>query len=101
MGDTATELTDGLQLLRLEQRFAGYLQFPLGLGRFADVAGDLGKPQDRPGFTADRVDDHVGEKARAVLAHAPALLFKPPFAGRHFQRPFGLARGAVFGGIEH
>ncbi|MCY1457644.1 hypothetical protein D9M71_749550 [compost metagenome] len=43
VGNPPTELADGLHLLRLEQRFAGLFKCLLRLGRFGDVAGDLGK----------------------------------------------------------
>ena len=62
-------------LLAFEQR-----AFLLALG--GDVAGDLGEADQLALVVADRVDDDMGEEARAVLAHAPAFAFEPAFLGR-------------------
>ncbi|MNN03379.1 hypothetical protein D3C81_1160670 [compost metagenome] len=100
MGDATGELADGLHLLRLEQRFTGFLQRLLRLVGFGDVAGDLGKTEQCAGVTTNRIDHHMSEKPRAVLAHAPALVLEAALAGGDFQRPLRLAEFAVFGGIE-
>src|SRR5438309_1101541 len=81
----------GVELLRLEQRLAGLVEFALGLAALGDVAGDLGEADDVAGVVADRVDHHVGPEARAILAHPPAFLFEAALGGGGAQRLGGLA----------
>lgn len=90
-----------MQFLGLEQRLAGLFEGLLGLGGIGNVAGDLGKAQQRAGVAANRIDDDVGHEARAILAHAPALLLETPFAGGDAQRALRFAGIAIFGGVEH
>ncbi len=97
MGDAAAELADRLHLLRLEQRLAGLFQGLLRLVRLGHITGDLGKAEQRAGVAANRIDDHVGKKPRAVLAHPPTAALEPAFAGGNLQRALRLAEFAVFG----
>ena len=78
-------------LLALPQRLLG--RAPLG-----QVAGDLGEADDLAGGRADRVDDHIGPEAGAVLADAPAFRFELAFARGRCQRACRDARRAIFFG---
>ena len=64
------------------------------------VAGDLGEGDQLAVAIADRVDHHIGPKARTVPTHAPAFDFKTPGFGRGAQRALGHAGGAVLLGVE-
>ncbi|MNO82244.1 hypothetical protein D3C76_735130 [compost metagenome] len=101
MGNPAAELADGLHLLRLEQRFAGLLERLLRLGRFGDVAGDLGKPEQGTGVSPDRVDHDMGQEPRAILAYPPTLVLEASLARRNLQCPSWQAGSLIFGGVEH
>src|SRR5207244_12208734 len=69
----------------LRQRRPRLLQLLLRRFPFRQVAGDLGKA-DRPACgIADRVDDAVRPKPRAVFAHPPAFALEPALARRRRQ----------------
>ncbi len=86
MGDAAGQLAQRLQLLRLQQRFAGRLQLVLGKLLVGDVAGDLGEADQFAVVPPDRVDDGVDPEPRAILAQPPALGLEPPVAGGGAER---------------
>ena len=100
VGDTAGELADRLQLLGPEQRLPRQLQRPLRLVPLGDVPGDLRETDHLAILAGDRVDDHVGAKSRAVLAHAPALGLEVALASGHLEAALRGPRGLVFLGVE-
>src|SRR5471032_1156442 len=59
----------------------------------------LAKPSRLP-LSSDGVDDDVGEKLRAILAHAPALRLPAAVDGGLLQRPHRLVHGLVLGPVE-
>jgi hypothetical protein len=67
-------MPDRFHLLRLDQRLARFVQCLLRVQAFGDVAGDLGKAENRSIRTADGIDDDIGPEFRAVLADTPAFL---------------------------
>ena len=71
------------------QRFLAELALPLqGLGQ---VAGDVGEAAELAAGPAQRRDGHLGPEPRAVLAHPPRLLARPPLGRRDGQHPRRLA----------
>ena len=100
MGHAAGQLTDGLELLRLEQGLARLFQGPLGFQPLGNVAGDLGEADDLAVVAADRVDHHMRPESRPVLALPPALLFEAAFGGGDLERLGRLARLAILFGVE-
>ncbi|OIQ68130.1 hypothetical protein GALL_502800 [mine drainage metagenome] len=69
--------------------------FPLG-----QVPGNLGKPQQVARGCANRVDDHMGPEAAAVLAHSPAFTLKLSLDRGGLQGAGGNAALPVFAGVE-
>src|SRR5690349_690180 len=95
MRDPAGELTDCLELLRLKQRLARQLELVLGLFALGDVAGDLGKADQRAVVVVDRIDHDARAKARSILADPPALGGKAAFAPSRVQGSLRFLRRAV------
>src|SRR5262249_38261871 len=60
-----------------------------------EVVGDLGEPEVLALRIADRRDGDVGPEARAVLAHAPALLLAATFEAGPPQHLLGVATGPL------
>src|SRR5690606_27887390 len=65
-----------------------------------DLAGNFGEAEMLPIVVKNGVDHHTGPEARAILADAPAFLFKLARFKRGAQRCSRLVVGSVFGGIE-
>jgi hypothetical protein len=51
-----------------------------GLAPRGEIARDFGKSDERSSIVAQRGDDDVRPKPRAVLSNAPPLVLEPPFA---------------------
>ena len=100
VGDAAGELAERLQLLRLDQRGARFLELLLRSDALGDVAGDLGEADVLAVLVEDRVDQHVRPEQGAVLAHALRLALILALGERGLERPLGLAGGAVLLGVE-
>src|SRR4051794_11468398 len=93
------------ELLELDiggrQRAGLLAQALLGEPPVAEVADDLAEADRRPVGLADRRDDDAGPEARAVAAHAPALVLDAALAARDLQQVGRPAGGAVLVGVEH
>src|SRR5690606_4433540 len=83
--NTASQLADGLHLLRLQKLLARRLQRLLGFPPLGDVAGELGEA-DQLAVLANGVQHAVRPEAAAVLAEPPALLLVDAFARRGLER---------------
>lgn len=66
----------------------------------ADIASDLGEPNQHTGSISDRIDHHVGPKLAAILADTPAFIQEPPILGCDPQGPLWQSEGAIFFGIK-
>ena len=99
--DAAGELAERLHFLRLRELRLRALERFLRVAPLGDVAGDLGEADQLALLVADGVDDDVGKKLRAVLAHAPGLRLELAGGGGGRQRAVGQASGAVLVGVEH
>jgi len=77
MGDTARQLTDGFEFLRLEQRLAGSIEFLRGFALFGHITGDLCKADQLSMVVQNAIDENVRPETGAVLTHTPALAFHP------------------------
>src|SRR5690348_5427662 len=86
MCDAASELTDGLHLLRMKELLAGPLQFYLSFASFSQVTGNLGEA-DQLTIVVDGVNHHARPESAAVFPDAPALGLVAPLPLRRFQRP--------------
>src|SRR5207244_11689628 len=75
---------------------------PLVLGALAlgQVARDLGEADEPPVGVAQRGEDGAGPEARAVLAHAPALVLPAALRRGGAEPVRGLAAPRVLGGVE-
>jgi hypothetical protein len=62
MGDSACELTNRLELLRLERELPRFFEFFLGFLALGDVAGDLGIADSVPFVIANGIDDDMSPK---------------------------------------
>ena len=96
--DAAGQLAERLHLLRLRQLFARARRARLRLAPLGDVAGDLGKADQRAFLVMDRVDDDTRPEAAAVLAHGASL--RPRIflrARRSAERLVGQAGFALLG----
>jgi hypothetical protein len=92
--DEVREPADGAQrlgeIVRRQRREplqvgVGAQQVLLERAAFRQVARDLAEADVLATAVIDRRDDDVGPEARAVLAHAPALLLEPPHRDRHLE----------------
>ena len=93
MGDAACELADRLQFLRLQRKFTGPFEPPLGFFALSQVPSNLCKTNDLADGGADRINDDVGPKTRSVLPDTPAFSFEFSLASSGLQRP---EREAIF-----
>src|SRR5204862_6762922 len=92
MRNAARQLSDGLHLAGLQQLLAGALEQFLRFSLGGDVAGDLGKADQRALLIVDRFEDGTGGKTAAVLSDAPALGDNLPLPGgftQHLRRHAG------------
>src|SRR5476649_2405294 len=100
MSNPTGELADRFHLLRLEKCRIGSLQrFRCQLS-FCYISCDLGESQQFPRFITDRIDNDVRPKSRSVLAHTPALLFKPTFGSSRCQRLGWHVFSTIFFSVE-
>jgi hypothetical protein len=65
-----------------------------------EVARDLGKADETALLIAQRRDHDIGPEARAVLAHAPALVLEPAFGRGHLELACGPVAPDVLGCVE-
>src|SRR6185369_8018638 len=72
----------------------------LGRAPFGAVAGQLAEAAQLAALVAQGGQHDAGPEARAVLAHAPALVLAAPLGRGHPQLPLGPARGHVLGRVE-
>src|SRR5580692_6477856 len=93
-------MSDGFHLLRLEQRFAGFLQRARRVHSFGDVSGDFGKTDKRSVGTVNGVDKDMGKKLRPVLANTPTLFLEPSLSRRNLKRMLRQAGLPILLGIE-
>ena len=96
MRNTASELADGFQLLRLEQCFLGAFEGECRFPPFRNVAGDLGKAEQLAVVVVDRVDDDAGPETSAILAHPPPFGLEFPLFQRGLDRSRRDSCEAVF-----
>jgi hypothetical protein len=61
------------------------LECLLGFAALADVARDLGEPDQLAGAVADRIDDDIGPEMAAILADPPAFALVASVAQRGLQ----------------
>ena len=66
-----------------------------------EIARDFREAHERAAPVAQRRDDHVGPKARAILAHAPAFILDASLLRRNLQFAPRLPRAYVLVGVEH
>jgi hypothetical protein len=71
-----------------------------GVTSLGQVPGDLRIADQFALFVADRVDDHMGPEAGAVLAQAPALVLELPMGGGDVERFLREAGGAILVRVE-
>src|SRR5262245_3690919 len=95
MGDSACELADGLEFLRLERKFTRRFELLLGLFALGNVAGDLGKADDVSVVVANGINDDMRPKTRSVFTDAPAFSFKPALLPGRVKRQLGNLRNKV------
>ena len=89
MGNSACELADRLQFLRLKGKLTRLFEFLLGFFALGEVAGDLCKANNVSAVVANGIDDDIGPKAGSILADAPAFSFEFSFFLGRLQRPCG------------
>ena len=76
------------------KRRTGLLERLLRFLALGDIARDLGEADEVAVLVADRIDDHIGPEAGAVLADAPALLLEAALAGGGLKRSLRAGRPA-------
>src|SRR6185312_10186333 len=99
----AIEHEDGVVLDRINEQAEPLFATPqvfLGAAAQGQVARHLREAQQRAVLRAQGRDDHVGPKARAVLADPPALVLDPAVPDGQAQQVVGLAALTILGRIE-
>src|SRR5947208_15780418 len=86
MRNAACQLSDRLHLAGLQQLLAGALEQFLRFSLGSDVAGDLGKADQRALLIVDRFQDGTDGKTAAVLSDAPASGEHHPLPGSSWQQ---------------
>src|SRR6266850_82776 len=67
---------------------------------FGQISRDFRKAAELPIRISDCRDDRICPKPRAIFAHSPALVFKPPLGCRHAQSFLRFAALQVLCGVE-
>src|SRR5438045_2451871 len=62
MGDSACELANRFQFLRLERKVTRLFEFVLGFFALRQVASDFCEANDLAGWVANRIDNDIGPK---------------------------------------
>ena len=100
MSDAAGQLTDGVHLLRLEQRRLSLTKSALRFLLLRDVAGDLGKAEKCAVWRTNWIDNNMGPEATSILSDAPPFVLESTLPRRRLKGPLRLAPCAIFGRVE-
>ena len=98
--DTACELPERLEFLRLRAPGLRLLQRDLGAALLRHVARDLGKANQAALFIANGIDHDIRPKQGAILANAPIFRFETAGGLGSLQRTGRQPGGPIRLGVE-
>ena len=67
------------------ERLLAVAQREIGVPALGEIARDLAESYEPSGLIQQRGDDDVGPESRAVLAHAPTVIFEPAITRRELE----------------